>query len=363
MAGARGHALRNSERVSSRAAILASGEDASAARALRSAGCQPSVRVRFADIDERTLCLDPVAVERLITDRTRAIYAVNYAGLGAGLPQLRQLADRYGIYLIEDCAHATGTWTEGRSAGTWGDFGCWSFHGLKNISTLGQGGMVTGPDAETAERLRRMRCIEPDASYRPSLSRPANVFGTYPDPVDPRRVTHEKNAYTHDCDTIHASGLNARLGDPAAVVGRSQLRRLPQLIARRNELAAVLDSGLAGIDGLEILTPPPRHVHARHLYAFRLTHPGVDRNALVSRLTDQGIAVVLRYFPLHLLPEWRKHGHRLGEVPVTERVWFRELVNLPISPQLSITDMEYMAQAVHRAMRELQATTSLRRTA
>jgi len=309
------------------------------------------VVVRFADIDPDTLCLDADSVARLIGPRTRAIYAVHYGGSCGDIVRLRELADRHGLYLVEDCAHAIGASADGRSAGTWGDIGCWSFHSLKNISTLGQGGMLTVRDEELAARLRRLRVIEPDAIF--SGHQRSRVFGDYRVPTDPRRVTHEKNAYTHDCDLIRASGLNAQLSDPAAAVGRSQLRRLPQLLARRNELATILDEELADIPGVQTLPTPAGQQHARHLYAFRLVQPELSRDALVSLLADRGIEVVLRYFPLHLLPEWRLRGCRLGDAPTTERIWFSELVNLPLSPQLEPADMHYMAEAVDRAVAEL----------
>jgi perosamine synthetase len=310
------------------------------------------VEVRFADIDPDTLCLDPDSVAALIGPRTRAIYTVHYGGGCGNIARLRQLADEHGLYLIEDCAHAIGTSADGRSAGTWGDVGCWSFHSLKNISTLGQGGMLTVRDAELAQRLRRMRVMEPDAEF--TSRRTGRVFGSYAVPTDPRRVTHEKNAYTHDCDTIRASGLNAQLSDPAAAVGRSQLARLPELLERRRMLAEILDSELSTIPGIRTLPVPAGHQHSRHLYALRMTDPTICRDDLVSLLVDQGIEVVLRYFPLHLLPEWRLRGSRLGDAPETERIWFSELVNLPLSPQLTPADMYYMADVLAWAMDELR---------
>jgi perosamine synthetase len=311
------------------------------------------VKVRFADVDPDTLCLDPDSVERLIGPRSRAIYTVHYAGLCGGVARLRELADAHGLALVEDCAHAIGAAVHGRSAGVWGDVGCWSFHSLKNISTLGQGGMLTVGSAALAERLRRLRSVEPDASF--IRRRTSHTFGRPPRPADPGRVTHEKNAYTEDCTAIWASGVNAQMSEPAAAVGRSQLRRLGELNGRREMLAGVLDAGLAAIPGVRTLPVPAGHRHARHLYAFRLVDPGVRRDDLVSRLMGRGVEVVLRYFPLHLLPEWRLRGARLGDVPVTERVWFDELVNLPISPQLDVEDARYMVDAVAAAMHELGA--------
>ncbi|MGI5171494.1 DegT/DnrJ/EryC1/StrS family aminotransferase [Spirillospora sp. CA-253888] len=312
------------------------------------------VRVRFAEVDPETLCLDADDAARLITPRTRAVYTVNYGGSCGDIARLRKLADANELFLVEDCAHALGAAADGRTAGTWGDIGCWSFHSLKNISTLGQGGMLTVRDAGIAERLRRMRCMEPDADFADLPG--GRAFGRYAPPTDPRRVTHEKNAYTQDCAVLRGPGLNAQLSDPAAAVGRSQLARLPELVGRRRMLADLLDEGLAQVPGVRTLPVPPGHDHARHLYAFRLEHPDVRRDELVTKLTDRGVEVVLRYFPLHLLPEWRAQGNGFGDLPVTERIWFEQLVNLPISPQLEEADMRYMVEAVARSVHELERT-------
>ncbi|RSN54432.1 aminotransferase DegT [Amycolatopsis sp. WAC 04182] len=305
------------------------------------------VIVRFADIDETTLCLDPASVADALTPRTRAVFTTHYGGLCGGVEKLRALTERAGVALVEDCAHAIGASVAGRSAGTWGDIGCWSFHSLKNISTLGQGGMLTVRDAEVADRLRALRMINPDAEFVPR-AKPAE-FGGYGTGTVPRPVTHEKNAYTHDCARIRSGGVNAQLADPAAAMGRSQLRRLDGLIARRRAVAERLDTGLRDL-GVEVLETPKGHTHAHHLYAFLLRDRGVDRDELVRDLEREGIEVVLRYFPVHLLPEWRRREAVFGSVPVAEDVWFRRLVNLPLSPQLGLDDADYVVGAVERAL-------------
>jgi dTDP-4-amino-4,6-dideoxygalactose transaminase len=307
------------------------------------------VRVRFADVDQDTLCLDVAGVAALINPRTRAVYTTHYGGLCGGVRELAELTRRHGITLVEDCAHALGATVDGRAAGTWGDFGCWSFHSLKNISTLGQGGMITTRDQGRAERIRAIRAMNPDARF---ARRPEPVsFGRYGTASQPRPVTHEKNAYTHECVQIRGAGLNANLSEPAAAVGRTQLARLDRLVARRELLAGLLDQGLADVPGLRVLPVPEGHRHARHLYTVLLDDPAIDRDRLARRLESRGVEVVLRYFPLHLLPEWRARGSRFGDAPVTEQVWFERLVNLPISPQLGVGQVEYMVDAVREAAR------------
>lgn len=308
------------------------------------------VRVRFADVDPETLCLDPDSVAALVNERTRAVFTTHYGGLCGGIRQLHDLTRRHGIMLVEDCAHALGAGVDGRAAGVWGDFGCWSFHSLKNISTLGQGGMVTTRDPVRAERIRALRAMNPDASFV-RRQRPLS-FGPHGTATLPRPVTHEKNAYTHDCVRLRAAGLNATMSEPAAAVGRTQLARLDELVDRRRTLAARLDSGLAELPGLRVLPVPDGHQHARHLYTVLLDDPAIDRDDFVRRLESLGVQIVLRYFPLHLLPEWRARGGALGDAPVAERVWFRQLVNLPLSPQLSVHQVDHVVAAVRTALYE-----------
>lgn len=313
------------------------------------------VHVRFAEVDPHTFCLDAEDVERKITARTRAIYTVHYGGLCGNLPALRSLADQHNLILVEDCAHALGAAVYDQSAGTWGDFACWSFHSLKNISTLGQGGMITTHDPKAEKRLRRLRAIEPNADFMPrTATTPA--FDGYKDPRDPRRVTHEKNAYTQTCERLHGPGLNAQMSEPAAVVGRSQLKRLNSLVARRNHLATLLDDALVNLPGVSIIKVPDGYIHARHLYTFILNDDSINRDKLASRLMNHGIDVVLRYFPLHILPEWRHAGNSLGDLPMTEKIWFDKLVNLPMSPQLTDDDMAYMVQCVRSSTAELRCS-------
>lgn len=311
------------------------------------------VRVRFSDVEPVSLGMDPASAAALVNDRTRAIYVTHYGGLVAEMEPLLKLAAQRRIVVVEDCAHALGSTYQGRSAGTLGDIGCWSFHSLKNISTLGQGGMLTVRSGDWAERLRRLRSMDPDAEFVPQ-HRPV-AFGEYGAPSVPRPVTHEKNAYSHRCVAIRAGALNSTMSEPAAAVGRTQLRKLDDFVGRRRALAATLDAGLAELPGITVLPEPGDRHHSYHLYTFLLDDPSVDRDELVRALTRRGIEIVLRYFPLHLLPEWRFRGSDLGDAPVTEEIWFRRLVNLPLYPQLREEQVAVMIDAVRASLDELCA--------
>jgi dTDP-4-amino-4,6-dideoxygalactose transaminase len=306
--------------------------------------------VAFCDVDPETLCLTARGLEAEITERTKAILVTHYGGVMADMDELRAICDRHGLALIEDCAHAVGATYRGRAAGAIGDFGCFSFQSLKHISTLGQGGLITVTDNENAERLRTLRSGKPDAVFVPRVDAvPFTQAG------DPGRIagadTHEKNAYTHDCERIRAGGLNTMLGEPAAAVGRVQLGRVPDLLAARRTAGNALDERLAAIPGIHVPQIPPDREHARWLYAF-LVEPEakITRNELVEGLNDAGIEIILRFFPLHLLPEWRDRPGTRAACPTVERVWFRQLVNLPFYPHLTAEQIDYMCATVSKLM-------------
>ena len=113
----------------------------------------------FADIDERTFNLDPEEVAKKITNKTKAIYVVHYAGQMVDMDPIMELAEKHGLYVLEDCAHATGSAYKGKMAGSIGDIGCFSFHSLKNITTCGEGGMITTNNDEFAKGIMGLRCM------------------------------------------------------------------------------------------------------------------------------------------------------------------------------------------------------------
>jgi len=305
------------------------------------------VTVKFCDIDANTLNIDPDCLASLIGPRTRALYLVHYGGASADMAPIMDLADRHGITVIEDCAHSVGATYRGRMPGGLGHIGCFSFQSYKNISTLGEGGMLTFKDERWNAKLRRIRAIEPDADFRP---RTPTSLGSYAWPAD-EIERHDKNAYSEDCVAVRYPGTNSTLAEPAAAVGRVQLRRLSEFLERRTQIANRLDAGLSAIPGIRVQQRNPDAPSAHHLYTcFLDPDTGLDRDAIARVLNEDSIEIQLRYFPLHLLPEWRASGHGLGECQVAERVWFHEQLNLPIYPQMADWQVEYMIERVAAAV-------------
>ncbi len=308
------------------------------------------VRVRFCDIDPDTLNIAPAAPADLMTPRTRAIYLVHHGGVSADMQAITSLARQVDALVVEDCAHALGGTHRDRPIGAMGDLACFSFQSYKNISTLGEGGMIITPHEGLAATLRRIIAIEPDADFTP---RADHRLGVHDDPDD-GLDRHAKNAFTHDCAALRHPGTNSALAEPAAAVGRVQMRKLDELVARRRHIALALDAALSDLGPLRVQRRDPQGEAAHHLYTcFVRPDSGIDRDELARRIDAAGVQIQLRYFPVHLLPELRARGHTLGECPTAERVWFHEQLNLPIYPQMDDHQLDYMIDAVRRCVGEL----------
>ncbi|MEX5634496.1 DegT/DnrJ/EryC1/StrS family aminotransferase [Parafrankia sp. FMc2] len=307
------------------------------------------VTVRFCDIDPVTLNADPDSIATLITPRTKAILLVHFGGVTADMNKIMKIARGAGVLVVEDCAHALGGSYFGASPGSLADIGCFSFHSSKNITTLGEGGMVTLNRDDWAERLDLMRSNESDSIYAPA---PRTLGGQA---AAHTWMLHPGNAFSHDCTQIRHPGTNAIMSEPAAAVGLVQLDRLTDLINRRQEIAGRISATLAPFPFVRAVPEQPGVVNAHHLYTFFLDPgSGITRDALVGRLEQLGIEMRLRYFPLHLLPEWRAQGHHPGECPVTERMWFDQQVNLPCQPVLSEEQISYLLRALRTVLSEAE---------
>jgi perosamine synthetase len=320
-------------------------------RGLQAAG----VQLRFADIDPNSLNIDPATIESKITPRTKAIYLVHLGGLMADMDVIMDIARRHGLYVVEDCAHAPGAEYKGRKAGSIGDIGCFSFHSIKNMTTLGEGGMITFNRDEWAGVVRPLSSIGALYSRRP---RPEERIGPYLKPSHVY-VDHAAGAYSYDAEGPVRVGNNYRMGEVAAAVGLVQLRRLDAFNEMRRQIGHRLDEGLEKVEGIRVQQESAGCRHIYHLYVLFYQPLRAGSNAEKEEFirildAEEGICIQNRYFPVHLLPEVRAQGHDFGECPVAERVWFEQHVNLPIFPALKPDQVEYMIEAVTRAVKRVR---------
>ncbi len=291
-------------------------------------------RLVFADVDERTLNLDPVSVATKITPRTKVILPVHLYGQCCDMDALNEIARPRGIRVIEDCAHAAGAEWKGRKSGTLGDIGCFSFHQQKNMVTLGEGGMNTTSDRGLYEKM---------LSFRSLCCRTYDPKGKYL-PIDESVTPMGMRYWYLDFDGV---GFNYRMTDMQAAVGIVQLRRLDALNARRAEIASAYNQRLAGIPGLVLPYVSPDVKHAFHVYGV-LVKPefGMSKEEFMWKIyTEKRIKVWSHYMPIHLTTVYRNQGHGEGECPVAERL-FQEYVSIPIHPRLTEEAIEYVTKSI-----------------
>ncbi|MFB3881048.1 MAG: DegT/DnrJ/EryC1/StrS family aminotransferase [Armatimonadota bacterium] len=310
------------------------------------------VKVRFADIEPETLCVDPATIEPQITDRTKAIYVMHYGGFPCDMDPIMALARKHRLPVVEDAAHAPGADYRGRKIGSIADLTCFSFGSLKNMTTLGRGGMITTNNSSYAERLYTIR-------YRGfggrSVKRRTTSIGPYRMP-DPPYSDHSGDSWTHDWPEIADVALHVPMSGPEAACGRVQLRKLDSMNATRRELAARYAAGLTRIEGVRLQPQLPGRASVYHLFPFFIseTETGVSHDDLIRGLEQRGVRINNRFFPCHLTSYMRPQGHKVGECPVAERVWFREQVNLPISPLHRPQQIDYAVEQVASLVAELR---------
>lgn len=279
----------------------------------------------FADIDYDTLNLAVADIEARITSRTRAIVPVHFAGAPADMAGVQAIAERHNLPVIEDAAHALGTYAGKTHAGGFGGPAVFSFHPLKNITT-GEGGMVTHNDEAMEKRLRILRFhgIERDAWKR---------YGKGGNPE-------------YD---IELPGYKYNLTDIQAALGIAQLARLAQFNKRRTELVALYRKGLADVEELELPgVPSYAHQHSHHLFVVKLRT--MERSLFMEKLSQYNIGYGIHFPACHLLKYVQE---RFGKVslPETERVNDR-IVSLPLFPDLTDADVAYVCSAVREIFAE-----------
>jgi len=268
--------------------------------------------------------IDPGAIERAITPKTRAIIPVHFAGQAADLDPILDLARAHGLKVIEDAAHAFPSDYHGRVIGSIGDVTCFSFYATKTLTT-GEGGMATTADPDLADRMRVM-----------------SLHGISKDAW--KRYRADGSWYYE----IVAPGFKYNLGDVAAAMGLVQLRRAGELRDRREVIARRYLEAFRGSEFVEPLDTYEDRRHAWHLFVLRLKRGvlDIDRARFLDELGARGIGVSVHFIPLHLHPYYREtYGYRPEDLPVAMDVYER-CFSLPIYSRMSDADVMRVIDAV-----------------
>jgi dTDP-4-amino-4,6-dideoxygalactose transaminase len=280
----------------------------------------------FVDIDYGTLNINPDLIEEKITKNTKAIIPVHFAGAPANMDKINNLARKYNLIIIEDAAHAVGTYYKGIHAGGFGHIAIFSFHPIKNITT-GEGGMITLNDAALEKKLRLLRFhgIERDAWKR---------YGKGGNP-----------AYD-----IAEPGYKYNMPDILAALGLAQLERWKELNLKRAKLAQLYFAELKGVSGIDLPEVPEYdHIHAWHLFVIKIL--ALNRDEFMNRLADYNIGYGLHFPPIHALSYVKEnYAESIGLLAETERA-ADKILSLPLFPDMLEKDVHYVCTAIKEIIR------------
>lgn len=279
----------------------------------------------FADVEPDTANIDPAAVEAAVTDRTKVVAGVDYAGQPVDIDRLNDIAHRAGALTLEDAAHSIGSRNAGRPIGSIADITTFSFFPTKNMTTA-EGGAVVALDAELAQRAHEFHFI--------GLVR------------DRHRMRYPDEGPWHQ--EVHQWGLNYRLSDVHAALGVSQLRRLEQFKRRRTEIFDRYQRELAGIDGVEIHTVREGQDPIWHMYPARILDG--RRREVFDKMRAAGIGVQVNYIPVYWHPLFEDLGYRRGMCPNAEAFYAQELT-LPLFADMTDDDQTRVIAALADALR------------
>jgi len=277
----------------------------------------------FVDVEERTGLMDVASIEAAITPRTKAIIPVHLYGQMCDMQEIRRIADKHGLAVVEDCAHAVESAREGIRPGQLGDIACFSFYATKNI-TSGEGGAAATNSEALATKLRILRQHGMSAS---AADRYASAY---------RHWDMEMLGWKYNMSNIQAALL---LG---------QLDRIDGALDRRQAIAEKYEAAFARVEGVEFPIVLAGGKSARHL--FTIWVDSAKRDQTLARIQEQGVGVAVNYRAVHLLKYYRESfGYDRGSYPIAERIG-DSTITIPLYPKMTDEEVEYVIQSVTQAV-------------
>lgn len=280
----------------------------------------------FCDIREDTFNIDENLIEDLITPKTKAIYAVDYAGFPCEMDTINEIANRHGLFVIEDAAQAVGSTYKGRYAGTLTEFGCFSFHETKNY-VMGEGGAIVVNEDKYMERAEIIR----------------------------EKGTNRRNVLRGLVDkyTWHDIGSSFLPSDLLAAILSAQMERYDEILEKRMNVWNTYYNGLESLEKEGLLRRPvlPEDIkHNAHMFCIVL--PDEDtRTNLINSLKEKGISSYICYVPLHSSPYGQKLGYTPEMLPVTEDLGKR-ILRLPLYVDMSIEDAQFVVNVIKKILKK-----------
>jgi len=275
----------------------------------------------FTDIDAKSLCIDAENVKKYLTKKTKAVIAVHIGGLVCPeIEAIKEICEDRNVFLIEDAAHAQGSLLNGKSAGSFGSAGCFSFYPTK-VMTTGEGGIITTGDEKLAQKAVILR---------------------------------DQGKESFSSNIIVEVGYNWRMDEISAAIGLSQLRRLPEFIRRRNEIAHYFDRELSKMSGIKPLQIPENAISNYYKYVAFVA-PEISRDNLKQKLREKGVRCSGEVYwpPLHMQPIYKSLLKvKEGDFPTAEDVC-RIQVCLPIYSQMTDDEARYVIDKTKEVLSQL----------
>lgn len=282
----------------------------------------------FADIDPKTWNISPKSIREKITNKTKAIVAVDFGGVYVDSDEIRKICDEFSLVFIEDAAHSIGTKHNGKAVGSIADITCFSFHPVKTVTT-GEGGAVATNDPELACKIVLFA--------KHGITRDISLM----------RHKDEGSWYYEQLEL----GYNYRISDIEAALGASQIKRLPEFTKRRQEIVAYYNSEFSQIDEVSFQYDPTPEDTTRHLYVLRFDTKvlGKDRRFIFDALKAENIGVNVHYLPVYRLPYYEDLGYDPNCCPEANK-YYEECITIPLHCCLSDEDAKHVVEAVKKVV-------------
>jgi UDP-4-amino-4,6-dideoxy-N-acetyl-beta-L-altrosamine transaminase len=286
----------------------------------------------FADIHEKTLCLDPAEFEKNIKQDTAVVIPVHFAGQPAEMEKINEIARKQEIFIIEDAAHAIGSkYENGQPVGSccYADMIVFSFHPVKTITT-GEGGAVTTNDKTLYEKLIMLR---------------NHGMTKDPNKLRAQGSSSDVGPWYYEMQEL---GYNYRMTDIQAALGIGQLKKLDRFIKRRKEIIARYNEAFWNLEWLTVPYERPKVFSALHLYVIRIDFERIKktRTQVTEELRAKAIGTQVHYIPVHFHPYYREHfGFKKGDYPKAEH-YYQQCLSIPLFPKMTDDDVQRVIDAI-----------------
>ena len=282
----------------------------------------------FADVNPETYNIDPDSIEAHITEKTKAVVAVDFTGQAVEHKRIREICNKHGLIFIEDAAHAIGTKYDGKPVGSLADMTCFSFHPVKTV-TAGEGGAITTNDPELYRKLHL-------ASQHGIVRNPAEM------------VEEPEGPWVYEMQEL---GFNYRMTDFQAALLISQLNKLDKFSARRKEIVNKYNEAFKDIPELFIQKEIPESDTTRHLYIIQLKLDKLTctRRQFFDALAAENVQPQVHYVPVYYFPFYEKRGYKKGLCPVAEDI-YKGIMSIPLYPMMTDEDVDDVIKAVKKVV-------------